>query len=796
MSADIYLFNDIANRRLIVSAAAGGASTAQLPILYFGDAPTVNWHAVKVGGNNGLASTYLDYSTATLKLAINKDGAEPTAGVSVLTWEGDATAEIAFDDTDTAVAAALNALDSIDTAGGVTVTDVETDRGLVRQVKWVSPGARSLLTSDDDGLIPQTTTLIGRAVVGDVDTCEVQELRFFVNPPVFQDTWTDLPAAAAAAAVIQAGDATHNAIVKFTLPDDACGGTFGISTTLPTVKATSQIAYDATTATILAALETTYGADNATVTQDGDGQSFIVEFVGELELTDVGTFAVSVTNLSVPIGKTAQVEINGEYLETLLDTDEEVSAILEIEVTPSGGEPSITLHQKVIVARTVSRSQAIAPLATRTALGTAATRNTGTTAGTIPLLDSSARLPAVNGSLLTNLPVPATAVVGPSSATDGNVVVFNGTTGKLVKNGGALGDAASLDVGTTTGTVCAGNDSRLGDSRTPTAHASSHSTGQSDAITPGNIGAATSGHNHDSAYEPKTLTTKGDLLTFGTSAARLPAGTNGYVLTADSTQTLGIKWAEATGGLTALGEACATSTARLALTSKPFGYQVVQTDTHHIYLLTSVANIANEGGWSDLGDLANYAPAFSVAVSHTGTEQVGSTLTMVDGTYAGRPTASIAARKWQRSDTGTSGWADINGATSSTYDLTSSDLDKYVRPAQQASNALGTAWSYGASSAQISAAPAANKRLASVTVAEGYAGSGYAENQIQTLVGGTYSEAAQVKITSVDGNGAVLTVAIVSGHVGNYSATPSDPVDWAGSQGSGGMVDCTWEDIP
>jgi hypothetical protein len=38
------------------------------------------------------------------------------------------------------------------------------------------------------------------------------------------------------------------------------------------------------------------------------------------------------------------------------------------------------------------------------------------------------------------------------------------------------------------------------------------------------------------------LTTKGDLVTFDTAPNRLPVGTNGQVLTADSTQALGIKW--------------------------------------------------------------------------------------------------------------------------------------------------------------------------------------------------------------------------------------------------------------
>jgi len=90
-------------------------------------------------------------------------------------------------------------------------------------------------------------------------------------------------------------------------------------------------------------------------------------------------------------------------------------------------------------------------------LGTAAVLDVGTTASKVVQLDASARLPAVDGSQLTNLPsAPVTSVAGKTgavtlTASDISGLATVATTGAYSDLSGlpTLGTAAALDVGTT-----------------------------------------------------------------------------------------------------------------------------------------------------------------------------------------------------------------------------------------------------------------------------------------------------------------------------------------------------------
>jgi hypothetical protein len=72
------------------------------------------------------------------------------------------------------------------------------------------------------------------------------------------------------------------------------------------------------------------------------------------------------------------------------------------------------------------------------------------------------------------------------------------------------------------------------------------------------------------------------------------------------------------------------------------------------------------------------------------------------------------------------------------------------------------------------------------------AGTGYAVNDVLTLIGGTSSIAAQVKVATVNGSGGILTFAGAITNVGNYSALPSNPITLTGGTGSGATLTASW----
>lgn len=122
-------------------------------------------------------------------------------------------------------------------------------------------------------------------------------------------------------------------------------------------------------------------------------------------------------------------------------------------------------------------------------------------------------------------------VMGPASSTDNAIARYDGVTGKIIQNSNAILD----DTGLLTLAVAL-------------------------PITSGGTGQTTKTTAFD-ALSP--LTTKGDLIVYnGTDNIRISIGTNNQVLTADSTQASGVKWADnGTGTGDVFGPASSTDNA-------------------------------------------------------------------------------------------------------------------------------------------------------------------------------------------------------------------------------------------
>lgn len=112
------------------------------------------------------------------------------------------------------------------------------------------------------------------------------------------------------------------------------------------------------------------------------------------------------------------------------------------------------------------------------------------------------------------------------------------------------------------------------------------------------------------------------------------------------------------------------------------------------------------------------APSNTAVPTVSGTAQQGQVLTATTGTWTNSPTSY--AYQWQTSANGTSGWANLTGATSSTYTAQAGDVGNYLRVQVTATNAGGSNAASSAATSQVTAGSLTYQQMVAALPASNY----------------------------------------------------------------------------
>ena len=149
------------------------------------------------------------------------------------------------------------------------------------------------------------------------------------------------------------------------------------------------------------------------------------------------------------------------------------------------------------------------------------------------------------------------------------------------------------------------------------------------------------------------------------------------------------------------------------------------------------------------------APTTSGGTSMSGTVEYGETLTAVDGTWGdGGSAVTATTYQWQSCTPSSCAWANISGATSSTYTIGSGDVAKQIRVVVTKTNSIGSLTANSAASITVPA-------LTSVIV----------ENLSDTSDSGSLRWA----ITTANASATINTITFAPGNTGTITLTSDLP---------------------
>jgi hypothetical protein len=323
MARSLDLIVNTQNSSLLSSFNSTSLSPSTLNFI-FGDTTPITVRLVEPSESDVRPWRDIDLTGQLVRVAIGSPGGLPTAGTFTLSYDGDTTAELTHAATAAQISAALNDLASIIAAGGVSVSSART--GIYRIV-FTDAGVTEEITASTASLYPTTAAFIAAAQEGAVENQAVFIVRLEVQPAAYLELTDDFPAAAINVTATREGDVGISEIQSLFLNPAPYGGIYNLSYD---GEQTADIAWDATAATIQAALAALASPDLVDVTVTGDFPLYNVVFSSGIGAVPLITGDGSA--LLVPTGRSGSISINTTGVVELLSGSSRADVTFEVEL--------------------------------------------------------------------------------------------------------------------------------------------------------------------------------------------------------------------------------------------------------------------------------------------------------------------------------------------------------------------------------------------------------------------------------------------------------------------------------
>lgn len=297
-----------------------------IPPIKQGDSVKFEIHWVKSDLSGQFMEEVPLHPSSVIKLAVGTANAVPTEGFFIYNFEGD-TVEIPFDATDVEAESLINALPSIISAGGVSVSLVNKK---TFRIVFNEFGSRSLSTCDSTGLRPSTNIYVHRINAGSVSSKEVQHLRPKVIPVAYSESFVNTDAPTITITEI------NSITSRISISTSPKFGTFSISNG---TKTTGALSVNSSASTVLNALVSSTISNSTrvySVAKSGDYSWDIYRTSGSAE-----TLTVTTSGIIGFSSKNGIVNFNTLEVEDLLGGESSVQATLEVEYSYDGSRQTI-----------------------------------------------------------------------------------------------------------------------------------------------------------------------------------------------------------------------------------------------------------------------------------------------------------------------------------------------------------------------------------------------------------------------------------------------------------------------